>query len=45
MLPERVELVQSGGPDLAVKLIEEPRKAEPPKTQRTRNRKSLPGRA
>jgi hypothetical protein len=35
-----VELVQSGGPDLAVKLIEEPRKAEPQKAQRTRSRKS-----
>ena len=29
MLPERVEIVQAGGPDITVKLIEEPRKPEP----------------
>jgi hypothetical protein len=32
--------VQAGGPDLTVKLIEEPRKPEPQKTPRTRTRKS-----
>ena len=35
MLPKRVDIVEAGGPDLTVKLIE-----EPPKTMRTRNRKS-----
>ena len=40
MLPERVELVQAGGPDLTVKLIEEPRKPEPKQAARTRTRKS-----
>src|SRR5689334_21996316 len=40
MLPERVEIVQAGGPDLTVKLIEEPRKPEPQKAARTRSRKS-----
>jgi hypothetical protein len=40
MLPERVETVQAGGPDLTVKLIEEPRKPEPQKPARARTRKS-----
>jgi uncharacterized LabA/DUF88 family protein len=35
MLPKRVEIVEAGGPDITVKLIEEPRK-----TTRTRTRKS-----
>jgi uncharacterized protein (TIGR00288 family) len=35
MLPKRVEIAEVGGPDLTVKLIEEPRK-----TTRTRTRKS-----
>ncbi len=35
MLPTRVEIVEAGGPDLTVKLIEEPRKPA-----RTRSRKS-----
>ena len=35
MLPKRVEIVEAGGPDLTVKLIEEPRK-----TTRSRTRKS-----
>jgi hypothetical protein len=39
MLPERVEIVQAGGPDLTVRLIEEPRKPEPQKAARTRSRK------
>jgi hypothetical protein len=40
MLPERVEIVQAGGPDITVKLIEEPRKPEPKQAARTRTRKS-----
>jgi hypothetical protein len=40
MLPKRVEIVAARGPDLTVKLIEEPPKAEPRKTPRTRSRKS-----
>jgi hypothetical protein len=40
MLPKRVEIAEAGGPDLTVKLIEEPRKTEPQKTPRTRTRKS-----
>ena len=39
MLPERVEIVQAGGPDLTVRLIEEPRKPEPQKSSRSRTRK------
>jgi len=35
MLPKRVQIVEAGGPDITVKLIEEPRK-----TTRTRARKS-----
>jgi hypothetical protein len=35
MLPKRVQIVEAGGPDITVKLIE-----EPPKTTRTRTRKS-----
>jgi len=35
MLPHRVQIVEAGGPDLTVKLIEEPKK-----TTRTRTRKS-----
>ena len=35
MLPQRVQIVEAGGPDLTVKLIEEPKK-----TTRTRSRKS-----
>jgi hypothetical protein len=35
MLPKRVEIVEAGGPDITVKLIEEPRKPT-----RTRARKS-----
>ena len=35
MLPKRVQIVEAGGPDITVKLIEEPRKPA-----RTRNRKS-----
>ena len=35
MLPKRVQIVEAGGPDITVKLIEEPRK-----TTRTRSRKS-----
>ena len=35
MLPKRVQIVEAGGPDVTVKLIEEPRKPA-----RTRNRKS-----
>jgi len=38
MLPKQVEIVEAGGPDITVKLIEEPRK-----TTRTRTRKSLVG--
>jgi hypothetical protein len=40
MLPKRVEITEAGGPDLAVKLIEEPRKTEPQRTPRTRARRS-----
>jgi hypothetical protein len=40
MLPKRVEIVEAGGPDLTIKLIEEPRKPEPQKTPRARTRKS-----
>jgi hypothetical protein len=40
MLPKRVGITEAGGPDLTVKLIEEPRKTEPQKTPRTRTRKS-----
>jgi hypothetical protein len=40
LLPERVEVVQAGGPDLTVKLIEEPRKPEPKQAARARTRKS-----
>ncbi len=36
MLPQRVQIVEAGGPDLTVKLIEEPKKT----TTRTRSRKS-----
>ncbi len=35
MLPKRVEIVEAGGPDITVKLIQ-----EPPKTTRTRSRRS-----
>ncbi len=35
MLPKRVEIVEARGPDLTVKLIE-----EPPKATRTRTRRS-----
>jgi hypothetical protein len=35
MLPKRVQIVEAGGPDITVKLIEEPRKPA-----RTRSRKS-----
>ncbi len=35
MLPKRVQIVEAGGPDITVKLIEEPRK-----TTRARTRKS-----
>jgi uncharacterized LabA/DUF88 family protein len=35
MLPKRVEILEAGGPDLTIKLIE-----EAPKTTRTRNRRS-----
>jgi hypothetical protein len=40
MMPERVEIVQAGGPDITVKLIEEPRKPEPKQAPRARTRKS-----
>jgi hypothetical protein len=40
MLPKRVEIAEADGPDLTVKLVEEPRKTEPQKTPRTRTRKS-----
>jgi hypothetical protein len=40
MLPKRVQIVADGGPDVTVKLIEEPRKPA-----RTRSRKSSPSRA
>jgi len=36
LLPKRVQIVESGGPDITVKLVEEPRK-----TARTRTRKSM----
>ena len=35
MLPKRVEILEAGGPDLTIKLIE-----ETPKNTRTRNRRS-----
>jgi hypothetical protein len=35
MLPKRVEILEAGGPDLTIKLIE-----EAPKSTRTRNRRS-----
>jgi hypothetical protein len=39
MLPQRVQVVEAGGPDITVKLIEEPPKTTAPRTTRTRSRK------
>ncbi len=39
MLPQRVEIVEAGGPDITVKLIEEPPKITAPRTRGTRTRK------
>ncbi|HEX3195442.1 MAG TPA: NYN domain-containing protein [Streptosporangiaceae bacterium] len=39
MLPKRVEITEADGPDLTIKLIEEPRKTEPQTTPRTRTRR------
>ena len=39
MLPQRVQIVEAGGPDITVKLIEEPPKTTTPRTTRTRSRK------
>jgi hypothetical protein len=43
MLPQRVQIVEAGGPDITVKLIEEAPKAAPPKTA-TRTRRKTAGR-
>jgi hypothetical protein len=39
MLPQRVQIVEAGGPDITVKLIEEAPKATVTKATRTRTRK------
>jgi hypothetical protein len=39
MLPQRVQIVEAGGPDITVKLIEDAPKAAPPKSG-TRTRRS-----